>query len=175
MNEIERKTKNWWFTHHMTAFASLFPIEHLWVLCPSISNLCFLCVMGAGSSKLPDCFLLGLGAVPLWNSTCYLFPLIFHPSPVCWLLISALGLLLVIGGEGAGCPLHPMPPRCCLRLPIWQLGVTTWHNCVCDVTPCLPGHTRNVWLRTSQAQSLFMTNNYCLNNPLRIPSCLLVL
>lgn len=96
------------------------------------------------------------------------------PPAVCFPLFATHHLLLVSGGEGSGHSAHPMPPRCCLRLPCWQLRVTTWHNCVCDVTPCLPGQTRNVWLRISQAWILCLRSNYWLNYPTRILCCLLL-
>lgn len=96
------------------------------------------------------------------------------PPAVCFPLFATHHLLLVSGGEGSGHSAHPMPPRCCLRLPRWQLRVTTWHNCVCDVTPCLPGQTRNVWLRISQAWILCLRSNYWLNYPTRILCCLLL-
>lgn len=96
------------------------------------------------------------------------------PPAVCFPLFATHHLLLASGGEGSGRSLHPMPPRCCLRLPCWQLRVTTCHNCVCDVTPCLPGQTRNVWLRISQAWILCLRSNYWLNYPTRILCCLLL-
>lgn len=81
--------------------------------------------------------------------------------------------LLTTGGEESHCPLRPMPLRCCLKLLCWHL--ITWHHCVCDVTPCLPGQTCKVWLGISQAWILCLTNNYWLSNPTGILCCCLLL
>lgn len=129
---------------------------------PSPSYFNALLVSLTSLFHIGSCSSASLGAVSLWTLPAIHFPLFstHYLNTGC-----PTQFLLTTGGEGSHCPLHPMPPRCCLRLHCWQLYLTTWHNCVCDVTPCLPGQTCNVLLGISQAWILCLTNNYWLDNP----------
>lgn len=142
-----------------------------------VSQICafFLCDGHQELQGLPDWL---LQCNQPWSCAppgCHLLFAFLYFPPISCVLVASLSTWTALGHRQRRGWLSPVShaPEMLSQTSSWQLRVTTRHNCVCDATPRLPGQTCNVWLGTSQAQILFMINNYWLNNPVRIPFCLL--